>query len=193
MLKDLNPNDYNRRTYVVSSGDSFSTAKAEDFEATLAKRFSGQVSAPLRGSPEQVESYTILVVPRARRIHQSLLFTPVSALQCLLSCLTMLESGAQSFTTSGPSSRWKHPDLILTNGPGTGVIVVFASILLRYFDVGRCETNGKMRTIYVESWARVRRLSLSGKLLVRVVDRFLVQWKGLENVGGRGEFRGVLV
>jgi beta-1,4-N-acetylglucosaminyltransferase len=49
-----------------------------------------------------------------------------------------------------------------------------------------------MRTIYVESWARVRRLSLSGTILVGVVDRFLVQWEGLRGLG-RAEYIGVLV
>ena len=51
-----------------------------------------------------------------------------------------------------------------------------------------------MRTIYVESWARVRGLSLSGKILVAVgaCERVLVQWEGLGRAG-KGEFKGVLV
>jgi len=51
-----------------------------------------------------------------------------------------------------------------------------------------------MRTIYVESWARVEGLSLSGKILMAVgaCERVLVQWEGLSRAG-RGEFRGVLV
>jgi len=32
------------------------------------------------------------------------------------------------------------------------------------------------RVIYVESWARVKSLSLSGKILRHVVDKFVVQW-----------------
>lgn len=51
-----------------------------------------------------------------------------------------------------------------------------------------------MRSIYVESWARVNGLSLSGKILVALgaVDRVLVQWEGLAQKG-KGEFRGCLV
>lgn len=49
-----------------------------------------------------------------------------------------------------------------------------------------------MRTVYVESWARCRTLSLTGRLLDTLgVDRFLVQWEGLVDMGR--EFRGVLV
>ena len=55
-------------------------------------------------------------------------------------------------------------------------------------------TSGKMRSIYIESWARVKGLSLSGRILVATgaVDRVLVQWEGLAGTG-RGEFRGCLV
>jgi hypothetical protein len=35
------------------------------------------------------------------------------------------------------------------------------------------------KSIYVESICRVRTLSLTGKLLVKVVDEFLVQWPEL--------------
>ena len=45
----------------------------------------------------------------------------------------------------------------------------------------------------VRSFARVKTLSLSGKLLLRVVDRFLVQWEELEGAGGRAEYWGILV
>jgi beta-1,4-N-acetylglucosaminyltransferase len=82
------------------------------------------------------------------------------------------------------------PDLILTNGPATGVIMVLASLIVRYF---RLQSGGQMRTVFVESWARVRTLSLSGKILLHfgLTDRFFVQWETLK--GGRKEWRGFLV
>jgi beta-1,4-N-acetylglucosaminyltransferase len=75
------------------------------------------------------------------------------------------------------------------------VIVVLAALILRFFDIRRANSRGKMRTIYMESWARVTTLSLSGKLLLYVlkVDRVLVQWEQLKGIGGRAEFLGVLV
>lgn len=81
-------------------------------------------------------------------------------------------------------------DMIITNGPATGVIVVLAAKILAFFGI---EGNGEMKSIYVESWARVKTLSLSGKLLLwaGLTDRFFVQWEGLQ--GGRKEWRGFLV
>lgn len=46
----------------------------------------------------------------------------------------------------------------------------------------------QLRTIYVESWARVTTFSLSGKLLLPFADRFLVQWPDL---AGKQAWRGM--
>lgn len=78
--------------------------------------------------------------------------------------------------------RWDAPDIILTNGPGTGVIVVLTSLFLRFFDF-RGMGPARTRVVYVESLARVRGLSLSGRLLKKVADRFLVQWEELQTMG----------
>ncbi|KAF2399228.1 Alg14-domain-containing protein [Trichodelitschia bisporula] len=173
MLRDLDPQTYARRTWVVSSGDAFSARKAEEFESDLRQK----------ALDANCGNYEIVTIPRARRVHQSLLSTPVSSLQCLWSCIRLLRR-----------VDVQRPDLILSNGPGTGVIVVLASLVLRFFDwSSRPGGPGSTRLIYVESWARVKRLSLSGKLLLRLVDRFLVQWESLEGAGGRAEFHGVLV
>lgn len=101
-----------------------------------------------------------------------------------------------------------YPDLILTNGPGTGVCVVLAAIILLCLglsgpqkltdDASSLEekpyhNSGRMRTIYVESWARVRTLSLSGTILLPLVDRFLVQWPNAVDAGSRAEYVGALV
>lgn len=188
ILRTLDASSYTHRTYVVSEGDGFSAGKARDFEASLAmsRRANDQhsVETPL---PQANSGYDIRVVPRARRIHQPLSTTPLSAIRCLAACFHILRSPTHLTKTVTP---W-YPDLVLTNGPGTAVCVVLACMLLRYFDAPG--TQGKMRTIYIESWARVKSLSLSGKILLRCVDRFLVQWESLSGVGGRGEFLGVLV
>ena len=88
--------------------------------------------------------------------------------------------------------RYTYPDLIIANGPATAVLVIAASLLLRFLNLRG--TEGKMRTIYVESWARVNSLSLSGKVLVAcgMVNRMLVQWENLAR-NGQGEFIGALV
>jgi len=195
LIRDLDCSKYMHRSYVVSSGDAFSMGKAKEFEAMLLKRVMESTDNPTL----HYGSYDVSVVPRARRIHQSLLSTPLTSMKCLLACFTILYgSPANQFVSesekagipkaNGPT----YPDLIVSNGPATGVIVILASFILRF--IAAPGTKRKMRTIYVESWARVRSLSLSGKLLLRVVDRFIVQWESIIPVtGGRGEYYGALV
>ncbi|KAH9876158.1 hypothetical protein J1614_004037 [Plenodomus biglobosus] len=137
-------------------------------------------------------SYNIATIPRARSIHQPLSTTPLTCLLTLQACFSPLLTAPSSPSSPSPSPT-TPPALIITNGPATGVIVVLASLILRFFDVRGANSRGLCKTLYVESFARVKTLSLSGRLLVRVVDRFLVQWEGLEGAGGRAEFWGVLV
>jgi beta-1,4-N-acetylglucosaminyltransferase len=164
MIQSIVLEKWKRRTWVVSSGDGFSAQRAGEVEEDLVLRVQhGRVA--MEGIGESV----ITTIPRARKVHQPLWAAPFSSLKCLWACLHVL-------------TRWDAPDLILTNGPGTGVIVVLASLILRFCDFSGTGA-GKTRVVYVESLARVRKLSLSGRLLVKVADRFLVQWKELEGVG----------
>ena len=178
LLTDLDPYSYTHRSYVVSNGDNFSARKAAEIEQDFARKL-----------PNAPRNYDIAFVPRARKIHQSLLTTPFSSLHCLLACFSVLRSPS---TASSPFSPSTYPDLMMTNGPATATILIFASLLLRFFAFPG--TSGKMRTIYIESWARVKGLSLSGKILVGIgaCERVLVQWEGLSRAR-KGEFKGVLV
>lgn len=222
LLRNLDTRKYTHRTYVVSSGDAFSAQRAVAFEkgledeaAAVAQQagarqaagappvaektapqiaLHGRARANTAGREERVhcvgpEHYTVATIPRARRIHQPLYTTPFSALKTLLAAFGPLLSTPKSGAVSGADL----PDLIVTNGPATAVILILAAFVLRFFDIRGAESKGRCRTVYVESFARVKTLSLSGKLLVRVVDRFLVQWKELEGYGGRAEYGGILV
>ncbi|EXJ59141.1 hypothetical protein A1O7_06572 [Cladophialophora yegresii CBS 114405] len=210
--------DWPQRTYVVSSGDDFSASKAREFEIDMFSKSkeadpSGDANPALSAGPT---GYDIVTVHRARRVHQNLLTTPFSSLRCLWDCVKVLRGTHPDFCAH--FSRPSTPDLILTNGPGTGVIVILASIILLFFgiagpsaalprskkvmkhdtgDGNASARSGQMRSIYIESWARVRTLSLSGRLLKPLVDRFLVQWPQLvekETPGtGRVEYVGSLV
>lgn len=180
-----------RRTYVVSSGDSFSAERAKHFEWTLsttprpaAEEAEGYWTAGLRGAG--AARWDIVTVRRARRVHQSLWSTPVSALRCLWDCILVLRGTHADLVVVEDKHRHKaedgavgYPDLILTNGPGTGVIVVLTSLILLFLGLAPLDADGSMRSVYVESWARVKTLSLSGKILRWMVGRFLVQWPGL--------------
>ena len=78
----------------------------------------------------------------------------------------------------GSPSAEAYPDVVITNGPATAVMVILAAIWLKFFGVAPV---GKLMIIYVESWARVKTLSLSGRILLSmgVCDEFLVQWESL--------------
>jgi beta-1,4-N-acetylglucosaminyltransferase len=182
-------NDFRHRTWVVSAGDALSVERATRLEE-MAALFLGNERGNRAHAPDWGEgTYDIVTVPRARAIHQSLLTAPWSSLACLWSCMRVLTAHP------GGHGRLDFPDLILCNGPATATMLVFASVLLRFCNWYGCASRGKMRTVYVESWARVKKLSLSGTLLSRVVDRFVVQWPDLmQNVAaGRAEYLGFLV
>jgi beta-1,4-N-acetylglucosaminyltransferase len=189
------PSNFTCRTYVVSSGDSFSAQKAHEFESSFTNTTEKQSSS----------TYNVVTVHRARKVHQSLFTAPFSSLRCLWDCIQVLKGSHADFQ-SDVSARG-YPDLILTNGPGTGVIVILASIILLFFGFGGNPSDndaqaksqgtfeaGQMRSIYIESWARVQTLSLSGRLLKPLVDRFIVQWPQLvKKEGQRVEYIGPLV
>ncbi|KAL9002696.1 MAG: hypothetical protein Q9188_004392 [Gyalolechia gomerana] len=201
LLQGLNANLYTHRTYVISSGDDFSATKAMEFENTLG---AGREENRRELSPVP-STFDISFVPRARKIHQSLLTTPISSLRCLFACFGILFAPSTQRSTNsdvdgvhpqvvmeGKSISYTYPDLIIANGPATAVLLIASALLLRFCNLRG--TEGKMRTIYIESWARVSTLSLSGKILMTggMVNRMLVQWEILAQRGG-GEFRGALV
>ncbi|CAO2658703.1 Nn.00g064260.m01.CDS01 [Neocucurbitaria sp. VM-36] len=226
LLRDLDTRKYTHRTYVVSSGDAFSAQRAVQFEKGLEEREKQQgagdqslnigveievtnengVTQPSKKEDGKTrrpaclgpDHYNIAVVPRARKIHQPLLTTPLSCLWTLYSSFTPLLRAPPLLPNQPPITPYESaaadlPDLIITNGPATAVIIILASLILRFVDWKGANSRGRCKTVYVESFARVKTLSLSGKLLLRVVDRFLVQWEELEGAGGRAEFWGVLV
>ena len=175
ILETLDITKYAHRSYIVSSGDAFSAQKARDFENQVDQRHARSFGA-----------FDIGVVPRARNIHQSILTTPFSSLLCLWSCTSTLRKPELA------RQRMAYPHVIITNGPGTAVIVILSAYLLRL--TAGSSAQGKMRSIYVESVARVKRLSLSGKIMLHLVNRFIVQWEGLtKSTGGKAEYLGVLV
>ncbi|TFK54435.1 glycosyltransferase family 1 protein [Heliocybe sulcata] len=184
---------YYPRTYIISEGDSLSAQKARDLEASKSKiaefpdvRTDAYRLLETTGDVSQASAaaqYTLLTIPRARRVHQSLLATPPAALYSLASCIyhvTILP-----LMRTGRSTPLA--EVLLLNGPGTCLTLCMAAYINRFFGLP------SPRLIYVESFARVQSLSLSGKLLRPLVDRFLVQWPELRKLCPQAEYRGWLV
>ncbi|KAF8176034.1 glycosyltransferase family 1 protein [Pholiota molesta] len=148
LLSALDPKRYTYRTYIVSEGDSLSVKKALQLEDQL-------------GSTKQ--DYDILTIPRARQVHQPLITTPLGALKSLLTCL-------QYITLRPLFSPQKPADVLILNGPGTSFILCIAVYVNKFLGLHA------PLIIYVETFARVNSLSLSGKLIRPLADRFLLQW-----------------
>lgn len=81
-----------------------------------------------------------------------------------------------------------RPQLLLCNGPGTCLSLCYSAFLLRVLGIGTT------RIVFIESFCRVRSLSLTGKLLLPIADKFIVQWPELTSMGpaGRLEYIGTL-
>lgn len=85
------------------------------------------------------------------------------------------------------ASLRKLPTVLLLNGPGTCVPIAY--VLFACKCAGLCST----RILYVESLARVSKLSMSGLLLRPIADRILVQWPQLTSKYTGVEYSGILV
>lgn len=147
--------------------------------------------------------FTLLRIPRARRVHQSYLTSPFTTLYSLAYCLWHI---SLSPLLVARRDQRCFADLILLNGPGSCVPIACAAFLPRVSS-SRCRitesrpadvlTLSRPRRqllalpspslVYIESLARTRRLSVSAKLVRPLVDRFFVQWETLRDVLKEGD------
>jgi len=142
---------YNQRIYIVSEGDILSAKKAFDLESKFPDPDGRQ--------------YRLLTVPRARKVHQSLLTTPFSSTKSLAFCVYHLIL-LPAFQKRGSG----FADVLILNGPGTCFVLCLTVYISRFFGLSA------PKVIYVETFARVKSLSLSGKLIRPFADRFVTQW-----------------
>ncbi|KAG0064280.1 RNA helicase [Linnemannia elongata] len=146
-------------------------------------------------------AYTVHRIPRSRHVHQSMLTTPFTLAKSLLvamplikrlTCLTKSEAHPNtgvgrplSTDAAGRSRR----SVLLMNGPGTCLALALAVIGARMAGVPDDQTPD---LVFVESFARVKTLSLAGRLLYPLCDAFLVQWPGLVQRYPRAKYIGIL-
>jgi beta-1,4-N-acetylglucosaminyltransferase len=162
--RSISPSGFMVRRYVVSAGDVMSRTLLLAMEERLSRSF--------QATGKELGAFDIVEVPRARLVHQSWLTTPLTALQSIFGVSQVLLQG----NTHIPG--YKLPGVVVTNGPGTGFIVVAVAHLLRMMSLVPID---RLKTVYVESFAKVRTLSLTGKLLhyFDIVDVFVVQHEPL--------------
>ncbi|KAI1634687.1 oligosaccharide biosynthesis protein Alg14 like-domain-containing protein [Biscogniauxia mediterranea] len=169
--RSIRPEKSSHRRWIIGRGDENSYHKVMAFERRLLRRFS---KYNLRSG-----SFDIVWFDRARAVHQSWLTTPFSAIKSFLGIFSILL--APPIPPCAPKLRF--PGVIVTNGPGTGFLILLAARILKILLV---VPRSHMKTIYVESWARVKSLSLTGKLIRRcmLADLFIVQSRHLAQQQG---------
>jgi beta-1,4-N-acetylglucosaminyltransferase len=116
----LPPERYCCRTYITTEGDSFSRSKAMEREKSF--------SAQLAGSDKSHQRIAIISLPRARKVHQTWLSTPLSVI------VTFVYSAYHVIITPRTSRKTASglfADLIIMNGPGSCVPLVMAVYVLR--------------------------------------------------------------
>ncbi|KPM45669.1 hypothetical protein AK830_g999 [Neonectria ditissima] len=164
------------RRYLISSNDRMSENHLEDYETELRALCDARGQLP--------GTYDKCTVTRARRVHQPLWSTPVTALLSILDIFPVLLSPP----ANEAGAQLRYPTKIFSNGPATGFFVGVAVHLLKMFYV---VPEDAMMFVYIESWARISTLSLTGKLFfyTGLADTFLVQHKevaaryGIPNAG----------
>lgn len=150
------------RRWAVGKDDEKSYDKIIAFEQRLFDRF----------ALHDLDSGTFDIVRfgRARYVHQSWLTTPFTVILSLLDIIGILATPPHQ----RPIPALRYPGVIVSNGPGTGFLFILVARALRFV---RIAPSNRMKTLYVESWARVKSLSLTGKLVrsLKLADTFIVQ------------------
>ncbi|KAK9452354.1 oligosaccharide biosynthesis protein Alg14 like-domain-containing protein [Limtongia smithiae] len=165
VVSTLNFALYPTRTWVHFSGDTLSPVRAMAVEQSKMLE-SVESKTSVKGKAEMV------CLPRARNVGQSYITSVFTTLLCGAYCIGTV------FKT--------RPDVVVCNGPGSCVMICFACLFLRALQIKQT------RMVYIESFARVSTLSVSGKLLLRMVDRFIVQWPQLKEKYKGVEYYGIL-
>lgn len=138
-----------------------------------------------------------LTVPRSRSVGQSWLTTPFTTVYALLASIGLVfRERPDLILCNGPGAcacmcficiymrvsvyfsyinRIIKPQNFNTPSPkkGTCLPLCLAGYALRFLGVKR------VKVVFVESFCRVQSLSLTGRLLYYLADRFVVQWPGL--------------
>lgn len=79
-----------------------------------------------------------------------------------------------------------RPSIIVTNGPGVSLPLVYIGYILHKLKI-LCE----FKILFIESYCRTKSVSLAGKLIQPVADRFIVLWKEIANK--RREYLGKII
>ena len=104
-------------------------------------------------------TFSISYIPRSRHVHQSWLTTPFTTLYSTFKAISLILK--------------TNPQVLICNGPGTCIPLCLVAKLFTILGIS------STKILFIESFARVKDLSLTGKILYRLADRVVVQWEEL--------------
>ncbi|KAF8020117.1 hypothetical protein BT93_G0734 [Corymbia citriodora subsp. variegata] len=165
LLSVLQKDRFAPRFYVTAATDNMSLQKARVMEDSLVDAAGVKVG----------ESAKYMQIYRSREVGQSYITSVWTTLVATAHALYIMIQ--------------LRPEVILCNGPGTCIPLCIIAFLFKVLGIRWSSI------FYVESIARVRRLSLSGLLLykLRVANLFFVQWPQLHRKYPRAEHVGCLM
>lgn len=102
--------------------------------------------------------YKFVTIFRSRSVGQSYSSSILTTLQAIVASIPMLYR--------------EKPSLILCNGPGTCVPICLITFLFRILCI-----NANCRIVFIESFCRIKSLSLTGRILIWFADLFVVHWE----------------
>ncbi|MCL7034381.1 hypothetical protein MKW94_015063 [Papaver nudicaule] len=166
LIRVLQRDRFTPRVYVAASTDNMSLQKAQVLEASMVDQ---------AGLDKLKETAKFMQIYRSREVGQSYLTSIGTTLIALVHALLLMIK--------------IRPQMILCNGPGTcfplcAIAFLFKVLGIRWSSI-----------FYVESIARVKRLSLSGLLLYKLhmADLIFVQWPHLQKKYPRTLYVGCLM
>lgn len=119
--------------------------------------------------------YELFRINRSRHVGQSYLSSVFTTIYSIVEAIPMVAK--------------LQPDLILCNGPGTCVPICLIAFVLKVVGI----LSARSKIVFVESFCRVKSISLSGKILIYFVDSFVVQWPELINFSPKVQYFGRLI
>ncbi|XP_030928576.1 UDP-N-acetylglucosamine transferase subunit ALG14-like [Quercus robur] len=165
LLSVLQKDRFSPRIYIAAATDNMSLQKARLFENSLADETGVRA----------VKTAQFLQIYRSREVGQSYITSVWTTLLAIVHALQLMIK--------------IRPQVIICNGPGTCIPLCAIAFLFKVIGIRWSSI------FYVESIARVKRLSLSGLLLykLRIADEFFVQWPQLQRKYPRAHYVGCLM
>ncbi|CAJ2661374.1 unnamed protein product [Trifolium pratense] len=165
LLAVLQKDRFNPRYYIAAATDNMSLQKAMMLENSLASESRIKVA----------DTAQFMKIYRSREVGQSYITSVWTTLIATVHALWLMIK--------------IRPEVILCNGPGTCIPLCVIAFIFKVLGIRWSSI------FYVESIARVRRLSLSGLLLYKLwmADQLFVQWPQLQQQYPRATYVGRLM